>query len=200
LIGWHGVHDLVCHAKEIRGQESFTHWNYIKRTWIQTSPCSISGHLHNLLKQALDLIEIIVLYQFCLPLVLCVHSNIPSIATCLGFMVHDSSLYVGLSFDYLCGTCRSIWLKGLFPWMLTLMVLYGCIFIMARCPWTSNFVWIKVAKDFRIMSWKYIIHSIFLRHNISIHVNFLSDWHAFTKFRGKTPLITRWRNFRSCQG
>lgn len=44
LIGWHGVHDLMCHAKEIKGQESFTHWNYIKGTWIQTSPCSISEH------------------------------------------------------------------------------------------------------------------------------------------------------------
>ncbi len=132
LIGWHGVHDLVWHEKEIKGQESFTHWNYIKGTWIQTSPCSISGHLHNPSKQALDLVEIIVLYQFCLPFVLCVHSNIPSIATCLGFMVHDFSLYVGLSFDSLCSTCRSTWLKRLFPWMLMLMVLDGCIFIMAR--------------------------------------------------------------------
>ncbi len=132
LIGWHGVHDLVCHEKEIKGQKSFTHWNYIKGTWIQTSPCSISGHLHNPLKQALDLVEITILYQFCLPLVLCVHSNIPSIATCLGFMVPDFSLYGGLSFDYLCSTCRSTWLKRLLPWMLMLMVLDGCIFIMAR--------------------------------------------------------------------
>jgi hypothetical protein len=148
LIGWHGVHDLVCHVKEIKGQESFTHWNYIKGTWIQTSPCLISGHLHNPLKQALDLIEIIVLYQFCLPLVLCVHSNIPSIATCLGFMVHDSSLYVRLLFDYWCDTCRSIWLKRLFPWMLMLMVLDGCIEILCL----RKMQWIMYFQDMNVKS------------------------------------------------
>lgn len=132
FISWHGVHDLVCHAKEIKGQ-FFTHWNYIKGTWIQTSPCSISGHLHNPLKQALDLVEIIVLYQFCLSLVLCVHSNIPSIATCLGFMVHTWLFFVCRIVIWLfCGTCKLIWLKRLFPWMLMLMVLDGCIVIMAR--------------------------------------------------------------------
>ncbi len=103
LINWHRVHDLVCHAKEIKGQ-SFIHWNYIKRTWIQTSPCSITRCLHNPLKQALDFIEIIVLYQFCLSLVLCVHSNIPSIATCLGFMIHSWLFFV----------CRIV--IGLFMW------------------------------------------------------------------------------------